>query len=383
MNLSSKLANHVLKFVTQQFHLKETNDAKLVHARVLFILKKRTFNYGEYTHNNGVSGMFHSVRFMHKMLTDLGVTCEFVEVTDNNDIDREVFAFKPTCVIIEGLWVVPEKFDVLQKLHPKVEWIVRIHSNIPFLSNEGVAIQWIANYLKKENVSVGCNSILARRDLIRALSTHFPNWGTRHFNHKLIYLPNYYPEDFKSAVPNHNVPELNVACFGAIRPLKNQLMQAIAAIEYAKSVNKKLIFHINHDHQEQGGSNNFRNIEGLFIGTTNTLACHPWLDHEEFLALLSTMDLSMCVSFSETFCIVAADSVASGVPLVTSSEVTWSTKESQAEPTSLLSILKSISVVLDPNRRVGLITKNQKGIKHYNEQSKKIWINFLDSRSAC
>lgn len=382
MNLSSKLANHVLKFITNPFHLGKTPsiaETKVSHARVLFLLKNRTFNYGEYTYNNGVSGMFHSVRFMHKMLSDLGVTCKFVEVTDNNDIDREVFAFKPTHAIIEGLWVVPEKFNILQKLHPKVKWIIRIHSNIPFLSNEGVAIKWIVKYLKQENVLVGCNSDLARRDLARALAAHFPNWGVRHFNHKLVYLPNYYPEHFKVPSIKYNEPVLNVACFGAIRPLKNQLIQAIAAIEYANSANKKLIFHINHDRQEQGGNNNFQNIEGLFVGSTHKLVCHPWMEHNKFLTLLSTMDLSMCVSFSETFCIVAADSVAAGIPLVTSNEVCWSVKESQAEPTNLISILKSMSVVLNPNNQIGLTKKNQKGIKLYNELSKKRWINFLDS----
>ena len=35
-------------------------------------------------------------------------------VVDNNGIDKEITEYKPTHVFIEGLWVVPEKFDVLK-----------------------------------------------------------------------------------------------------------------------------------------------------------------------------------------------------------------------------------------------------------------------------
>lgn len=55
------------------------------------------------------------------MLNRNGIESKVVVVIDNNCIDKEVTAFKPTHAIIEGLWVVPEKFDVLKKLHPTIK----------------------------------------------------------------------------------------------------------------------------------------------------------------------------------------------------------------------------------------------------------------------
>ena len=54
-------------------------------------------------------------------------------------------------------WLV-SKFEVLQKLHPNVKWIVRLHSEIPFIANEGIAMDWIYEYQKYDNVFVSLNS---------------------------------------------------------------------------------------------------------------------------------------------------------------------------------------------------------------------------------
>src|SRR5688500_11649943 len=107
--------------------------------RILFILKARdaTNTYG---YSCGLStGLLNSATFVQDMLDSNGFTTKLVVVIDNNDIDREVTAFRPTHVIIEALWVVPSKFQILKKLHPSVKWIVRLHSEAPFLANEGIA----------------------------------------------------------------------------------------------------------------------------------------------------------------------------------------------------------------------------------------------------
>jgi hypothetical protein len=77
------------------------------------------------------------------MLVANGVDSTIIEVIDNNGIDREVTKYKPTHVIIEALWVIPSKFEILTKLHPNVKWIIRLHSEIPFLANEGIAMEWM------------------------------------------------------------------------------------------------------------------------------------------------------------------------------------------------------------------------------------------------
>ena len=128
--------------------------------KMLFILKKRN-NYGDLPGVYGYSissGLFNSANFMKTMMEENGYETKIVEVVDNNGIDKEVHLFKPDYVIIEALWVVPEKFEVLHKLHPNVKWIIRIHSETPFLSNEGVGIGWISEYPKYDNVYLSFNS---------------------------------------------------------------------------------------------------------------------------------------------------------------------------------------------------------------------------------
>src|SRR5580698_6050865 len=108
--------------------------------RILFICKIRNDFYGP------SFGLINSCRFISNALQKNGIDSKVVSVNDNNDIDREVHNYRPTHVFIEALWVVPDKFQELIPLHPDVEWYVRIHSKIPFLANEGMAVEWLKKY---------------------------------------------------------------------------------------------------------------------------------------------------------------------------------------------------------------------------------------------
>ena len=127
--------------------------------RVIFILKRRE-DYNAITHSHiGLStGLYNSANFMNEMLNSMHIESKLVVVPDNNHIDREVTKHKPTHVIIEALWVVPQKFNILKKLHPKVKWIIRLHSEMPFMAGEGMAMDWIGDYSEIDNVILGINA---------------------------------------------------------------------------------------------------------------------------------------------------------------------------------------------------------------------------------
>ncbi len=330
--------------------------------RILFITKAGQ----EYSDNYGCtytsSGLLNSAKFVVDMLRSHNVDAKLVSVVDNNDIDREVTKFNPDVTIIEALWVVPEKFKELTKLHPNVQWVIRIHSEIPFLAQEGVAIKWAFDYLREDNVYVGFNSTRALHDFMRV------SWSS-----KLFYLPNYFLANHHGETKDKS-PALHIGCFGAIRPLKNQLLQAMSAIRYADLEGRDLKFHMNTARVE-GGHEVLKNIRSLFANTKHTLVEHGWLQHSRFQHLLARMDLSMCVSFSETFCLVAADSVSVGIPLVCSSEVPWSSKMSQAKTTSMDSILDAIYRVLKYRRLTGFL--NRLGLTEYDLRSTEVWLRFL------
>ena len=338
--------------------------------RILFITKEGPcYGYGYsdtpcYSHSP--SGLVNSSLFIVNMLKKHGVEAKLVGVVDNNDIDREVHKFKPDVVIIEAFWVVPEKFDELIKLYPNVQWVIRIHSDIPFLTQEGIAIGWIREYAKKPNIYIGFNKHKTMESFRHIVSRH-----------KLVYLPNYYP------VGHHSFPEKNdlklvfhAGCFGAIRPLKNQLIQAFAAIKYADDHQYILHFHINATRVE-GGGGVLKNLQSLFKHSKHKLVEHPWYTHEEFQKVLKGMDVSMCVSFSETFCIVAADSVSLGVPLVCSSEVSWADKGSMVPTTSVEDIADGINTVVYYKACYQRLNKN--GLKYHDDKSVKVWKEFLQT----
>src|SRR6266550_7001747 len=182
-----------------------------------------------------------------------GIPSKIVIVNDNNDIDREVRRYDPTHVIIEALWVIPEKFKVLISLYPKIQWIIRMHSEVPFMANEGVATYWLYQYTTFPEVRISGNSDRLTRDL-----------GTVVHNHKPVYLPNCYVFEPVPKFFHKQDNYIDIACMGAVRPLKNQLTQAVAAIKFASQVGRPLRFHINGDRVEDFGNPVLKNLTHLF-----------------------------------------------------------------------------------------------------------------------
>lgn len=336
--------------------------------RVLFVVKQRAgYSTSPDDSNYCSSGLFNSANFVVDMLRENGVDAKLVEVVDNNAIDKAVSEFKPATVIIEAFWVVPEKFDILVKLHPHVKWIVRGHSNWPFLANEGVAVGWVFDYLRHRNVSVAMNAPEIVEDIQKLDKSKAD---------KVLYLPNFYPIGVRSIRKIQDHP-LDVGCFGAIRPLKNQLIQAVAAIRFARELGRPLRFHINVSRTEQGGNNVLKNLRALFANTIlTTLVESDWLTHDEFLKLVRKMDVAMAVSLSETFCITAADAVAEDIPLVCSKEVPWASPLSIADPTSSDSIVHRLHKVTGVFGGASRFF-NAHNLHSYSKESRKIWLKFF------
>ena len=356
-----------------------------MNPRILFLLKYRhTYDhpYGDDPTVALSSGLLNSASFVVEMLQQEGYEVKLAQVIDNNSIDREVHDYKPTHVIIEALWVVPEKFEVLQKLHPHVKWIIRGHSELPFLSNEGIAIDWLCRYVHHKNVYIAANSERSTADFRRIIHAANPNWSERKLHEKVLLLPNWYP--LHAQHPHHKRDEekdenlLDIACFGAIRPLKNQLIQAVAAIEYADIMGKTLRFHMNAGRCEQKGDSVLRNIESLFKHTPkHSLVKHGWLEHKDFVRVLGKMDIGMQVSLSETFNIVTADMLVVGLPIVVSPEVTWACSWSQAQPTSTDDIVNKLLKVNDWRLRLAIRIMNMRGLRAYCNESVEMWHKFL------
>ena len=198
---------------------------------------------------------------------------------------------------------------------------------------------------------------------------------------KTFYLPNYYGGKIKS---NHKIPfsgdVLNIGCFGALRPMKNQLIQAVAAILFADLENKQLRFHINSRREEMGGNSVVKNLRYLFQNSDkHNLVEHPWATHKEFIKVMREMDLSMQVSYSETFNIVSSDAVSNHIPVVVSSEISWLPKSLYADPNSTEDIVEKMIRCSANIHKHGeqMVNENLEHLEKYNDQAISEWKKFV------
>jgi len=350
-------------------------------SSVLFILKKR-----EELDETGKkkiieTGLYNSATYLNTILNNMNINSNIELAIDNNCIDRLVTKNRPTYVIIEALWVVPSKFDILCRLHPTVKWIIRFHSEMPFLACEGIATQWMIKYSLFPNIILGINSKRLLREVrfIVKLKNYF---SEEDVNKKVVYLPNFYPTDtniecnFDKKVDDDD--SINICCFGAIRPLKNQLIQATSAIEFANKIGKKLRYHINSTRHETNGLPVYNNIKALFIELNDeryTLVEHNWKNKEDFLLLCNQMDIGLQISFSETFNIVGCDLLSQNVPVIFSNDIPWSKTKYNADPTDSIDIVDKLLLTYNNSR--DNVETNIKLLKEFTNETINVWVAFF------
>ena len=169
---------------------------------------------------------------------------------------------------------------------------------------------------------------------------------------------------------------MNIGCFGAVRLLKNQLNQAIAAISWARKNDSRMKFHINVGREEGPQATNvLKALRALFGSTKHCeLVEHSWYSHEDFLRVVKGMDLVSQVSFTETFNIVTADAVTCKVPVLVSDEVSWLPPKFHCSPTKVESIEAGIDRLLF-NREL-VCREASKALEDYNEWALDRWYEF-------
>jgi len=158
--------------------------------------------------------------------------------------------------------------------------------------------------------------------------------------------------------------------------MKNQLIQAVAVIEFGNRMNIPIHFHINTERIEKG-ENALKNIRALFENQKiHRLIEHKWYTHYDFKKLISKMDLGLQVSFNETFNIVAADFVSQDVPLIGSNEINWLSYFYKTNPTSTDDIVKKMKFAYF-FRNFNLQKLNKIGLTITNKTAKENWVKYF------
>jgi hypothetical protein len=332
-------------------------------SNLLFLLKKHTDSAG-YSINK--SGLLNSATLVATALNkEYSIESSIELVVDGNEIDKFVVKHRPKIVILEAIWCPPYKLRELVRIHKDVKWVVRVHSRVPFLANEGIAMPWMREYGEIPNVTVTVNSENTFEDLVDILPS-------------MDYLPNIYHTKYSPIQVGLRAPftnYVNIGCFGAIRPMKNQLNQALAAIKFADSRGLKLYFSINSSRVEQGGLPVLHNLRGLFKDTKHELVEHEWMDHNTFKNVCRNMDIGMQVSMSESFNIVCADFVSVGTPIIVSQDIDWMPCLLQAKYTSVQSMVSTLNLAYNWPW-LSVMTSRLK-LDNYNSKALRQWATFL------
>ncbi len=239
-----------------------------------------------------------------------------------------------------------------------------MHSGIPFLAQEGMACGWLVDSAK-EGVDIIANS----PDSFHAFAQIIPH-------DQLKYLPNVYLHAQKSPRKHRQSPIMNVGCFGAIRPLKNHLSQAFAALKFSRDLGKELHFHVNASRIESGGAPIVKNLRELFERVPDAkLIEHGWHEPEDFVDLIhAKIDIGMQVSLSETFNVVSADCISAGIPVVGSREIPWISTLNMAKEDDIESMVKILHRVWN---HATLTTWNQFLLRRFANHSLDLWYEWL------
>jgi hypothetical protein len=338
--------------------------------RVLFLVKHRSA-YG--CDAPLTSGLYNSARMACEMVKRLGIAAEIEHCIDGDFIEAATVRFRASHVIIEAFWVTPAKFAELARVLPGVRFIVRNHSETPFLANEGIAFEWALAYLAQD-VRVAPNAPRMRDELRFLAGSVRPDLDAHGIADLVPFLPNaYMVREEPPRALDADKAAVDVGCFGAIRPMKNQVLQAIAAMRFADRLGKRLVFHINADRLENGGEPVLKSLRAIFAATDHKLREHPWYDHDAFLSLMLSMDVVCQVSFSETFCIVAADAASEGVPIVCSPEIPWASSLFTADPTDSRDIAEKMFTAYSVKLQSPAFNPALEGIRAYNRATRARW----------
>lgn len=365
------------------------------HKKVLFVLKDRVYN-SVYADS---FGLINSAKQVAQYLDELNYHTKIVSVFDGNSIDKELVQFKPDIVIIEALWVPTYKLEELISLprYKNIKWIVRVHSEIGFLSAESNALKYINEYidLKKQwaNLFISFNSIGINDNMNKIKQSGHINIYENLFD----YLPNIisnanknhhddesYGKTFIYNIHNHHWEEvINIGCFGSLRLMKNQVFQAMCAIEFANRNKKHLRFHINTQVTNTDSVNPIlNNLVELFKDTNHQLILHKWYNHADFLRVVKRMTMGMQLSFTESFNIVTSDFIACDVPIIVSPAIDWlfGMKTSTTNYDDVIwkiTVVYYINKILPLRKLMNLI--NRYSLRSYNKKAKRIWKRFLHS----
>jgi hypothetical protein len=238
-------------------------------------------------------------------------------------------------VIISAPWIPTVELQDLAYQFTGTNFAVVCHSNVGFLQADPNGVKLVRETLELEmathNVRLGGNS---RR---------FCHWIESTFGGHCYYLPNLYYLDCQ---PNRQRPfcgggTLRIGVFGAVRPLKNLMSSAGAALEISRRLRVPLELWISGGRAEGGGETVLAAVKQMIAGLPNVeLKLNGWQSWPNFRKTVAHMHLLLQPSYTESFNMVTADGTAEGVASVVSEAIDWAPDDWKADVDDVLAIAR-------------------------------------------
>jgi len=208
-------------------------------------------------------------------------------------------------------------------------------------------------------------------------SEKFCNWLEAAYQCPVTFLPNMYYLDY---CVNPNKPVyvggiLRIGAFGAIRPQKNMMSMAAAALQLHEELKVDTEFWVSGGRTEGGGSTIINAVRAMVKNIPGfTLKEMNWSTWPEFRDIVRKMHLLMQVSYTESFNMVTADGIAEGVPSVVSSSIDWAPGYWQAESDNVPDIARiGRQLIYDPKAP----WEGAVALETHNASSFRTWCDWL------
>jgi len=271
-------------------------------------------------------------------------------------------------LMISAPWIATANLASLAAQNPDLEIAVVSHSNIGFLQADPRAIELLR---QGSELAQGCPNFH-----IAGNSQRFQTWWQATYGTAMVLLPNMYPIGPARSRLMWQRGTLRLGCFCAIRPYKNVLTAAAAALEVGQRLRvTDLEFWISGGRHEGGGQTIVAAIQQMYLNMPRAKVVERnWQSWPQFLTTVGSMDLLLQPSYTEGFNMVTADGIAQGVASVVSDAIFWAPRNWQAETDDACDIANTaVALLHDPTA----VQEGVTALEAHNTTALLLWEKFL------
>jgi glycosyltransferase involved in cell wall biosynthesis len=300
-----------------------------------------------------------------------GIQTTVIPVRNNVDMVTGIQLYNSTHlyplthVVISAPWLSVFDLRDLLTFFPDIDFAILSHSNVGFLQADPCGVGLIKSYLELteefDNLSVGANS------------DKLFQWLQNTIGGDTVLLPNLYSlKDHKPEKHWFGADPIKIGAFGAVRPEKNFMTAAAAAVAIQAMTGVGVELHMSIG-GEGGGENTISAIAQLCDSPGMTLIQHAWCLWPDFIQIVGDMDLLIQPSYTESFNMITADGILMGVPSVVSSAINWAPDEWKADSDNAMSIARVGFKLLS----YGNYGEGKKALEKHNRHALHLWKKYL------